>query len=302
MVYGFVQQSGGRIDVESELGAGTRFLLRFPAVAPVENTQSVQPEPAKFTGAVLVVDDNDVLRATLHEQLSGLGCTVHEAASFEQAVEILRSGAPIEFILSDFDLGIGANGMELAQWAQDHGYRMPGAIMSGHLKSFARLPPGWQSLHKPVRLSDLRPLLAAIRHPEEHASTEKTAPGPRPAATILVVEDNEGMRFVVAEMLRRSGYHTDEAGSAHAALQRLKDDASIRLVITDLGLPDMPGSRLAETIRRQHPGIEVLLMSGTSSQTEREDVLPVLGEVLRKPFSREALTQRVEQALAQMAC
>jgi CheY-like chemotaxis protein len=106
------------------------------------------------------------------------------------------------------------------------------------------------------------------------------------------------MRFVVAEMLRRGGYHTAEAASAQAALQRLKDDRSIRLVITDLGLPDMPGSRLAETILHQHPGTPVLLMSGSSSQEEPKAVLPVSGGVLRKPFSREALTQRVEESLA----
>ena len=56
----------------------------------------------------------------------------------------------------------------------------------------------------------------------------------------------------------------------------------------------MPGVRLAETITREHPGIQVLLMSGTSSQ--KEGTVPE--EVLHKPFSREALTQRVECALA----
>jgi DNA-binding NtrC family response regulator len=294
MVYGFAQQSGGRIDVASELGLGTRFLLRFPAVAPVESAQTIAREPEKFACPVLLVDDNDALRATLHEQLAGLDCTVHEAASFDQAAGILRSGTPIGFILSDFDLGSGANGMELAQWAQDQGYKIPGAIMSGHLKSFARLPAGWQSVHKPVRLGDLRLLLAAGNRRDEPASSGQSVPAPRPVATILVVEDNEGMRFVVAEMLRRAGYHTAETGSAGAALQRLKEDTSIRLVITDLGLPDMPGNRLAETIGREHSGIQVLLMSGTSSQ--KEGTIPE--EVLHKPFNRDVLTQRVEKALA----
>ena len=302
MVYGFVQQSGGRIDVASEAGVGTRFLLRFPAVAPPADVQNMprSAEPEKFASAVLLVDDNEALRATLHEQLASLHCTVHEAADFEQAAAILRSGTPIDFILSDFDLGTGANGMDLAHWAQEQGYDIPGALMSGHLKSFSRLPPNWQSLHKPVRLSDLKLLLAAASRRQERAPVHPGMDAPYGAPTILVVEDNENMRFVVAEMLRRANYRTAEAGSAGAALQQLTDDPSIRLVITDLGLPDMPGSRLAEMIGRQHPGLEVLLMSGTSSQTEREDVLPVLGQVLRKPFSREALTQRVEDALARV--
>lgn len=294
MVYGFVQQSGGRIDVASELAVGTRFLLRFPAVAPVESAQIVSRGAEKLARSVLLVDDNEALRMTLREQLASLGCVVQEAASFEQAVEILRSGVPIEFILSDFDLGSGANGMELARWALDHGYNCPGAIMSGHLKSFARLPAGWQSVHKPIRLSDLKPLLAATHRRDARLPAGHGVPAPQTAATVLVVEDNEGMRFVVAEMLRRGGYNTAEAASAHAALQRLKDDASVRLVITDLGLPDMPGSRLAETIGREHPGTHVLLMSGTSSQ--KEGTVPA--EVLHKPFSREVLIGRVEDMLA----
>jgi nitrogen-specific signal transduction histidine kinase len=192
MVYGFVQQSGGRIDVASEVGAGTRFLLRFPAVAAqaMGGRNAAQPaETEKRARSVLLVDDNAALRVTLREQLASLHCTVHEAADFEQATAILRSGEPIEFILSDFDLGSGADGMQLAQWTRDHDYRIPGAIMSGHLKSFAGLPANWQTVQKPVRLADLQTLLAAGRRSEPVAPT--ALPSPQPAAAVLVVEDHE---------------------------------------------------------------------------------------------------------------
>jgi DNA-binding NtrC family response regulator len=165
--------------------------------------------------------------------------------------------------------------------------------MSGHLKSFV-LPPGWQSVQKPIRLDDLRMLLAAGRvgkRPENTGLAHTAARGP-----ILVVEDNEGMRFVVVEMLRRAGYKAVDAGSAHQALQRLEADSSISLVITDLGLPDKPGGQLAKEIRERHPAIPVLLMSGTPSVHAGERL--AAGEILHKPFGKEALTQLVEQALA----
>ena len=120
MVYGFVQQSGGRIDVASEVGAGTRFLLRFPKVPPPSTAAGDRTKPAeteKRAHRVLLVDDNAALRVTLREQLASLNCIVHEAADFEQAANILRSGEPVGFILSDFDLGSGADGMALARWA-----------------------------------------------------------------------------------------------------------------------------------------------------------------------------------------
>jgi len=292
MVYGFVQQSGGRIDVASEVGAGTRFLLRFPAVAAqgeAGDSAGRQEERERLACSVLLVDDNAALRITLREQLASLHCTVHEAADFEQAKAILGSGQAIEFILSDFDLGSGPDGMQLAQWVQANGDAIPGAIMSGHLKSFDRLPANWRSVQKPVRLADLKLLLA------NRASASRLAPA---SATVLVVEDNDGMRFVVAEMLRRGGYQAVEAASARDALLRLKDDPSIRMVITDLGLPDMPGGQLRREIGERHPQVAVLLMSGTPSRPGEGSRAMAQGEVLHKPFSKEALTRRVEEALA----
>ena len=294
MVYGFVQQSGGRIDVASEVGAGTRFLLRFPRV-PAPSTAAGDRTKAAETDQrvrrVLLVDDNAALRVTLREQLASLNCIVHEAADFEQAADILRSGEPVGFILSDFDLGSGADGMALARWAGENGYRIPGAIMSGHLKPFAGLPANWQSVQKPVRLDDLRMLLAA----EGRGETGGQAMG-EASATVLVVEDNDGMRFVVAEMLRRAGYKAIEAASARDALMRLKDENSIRLVITDLGLPDMPGTELGKVVRQQYPDTAVLLMSGTPSRPGAGSI-PATGPVLHKPFSKEALIRLVGQAL-----
>jgi CheY-like chemotaxis protein len=301
MVYGFVQQSGGRIDVASEMGAGTRFLLRFPAVPAAAlgvGTGAHPVEPEKQARTVLLVDDNAALRVTLREQLASLHCIVHEAADFEQAVKILRAGEPIGFILSDFDLGSGPDGIELARWTARNGYEIPGAIISGHLKPFAGLPPNWQSVQKPVRLDDLRMLLAAGQRPEGSGASLEGRTVARPDAAVLVVEDNDGMRFVAAEMLRRAGYIPVEAANAREARMRLKEDASIRLVITDLGLPDMPGTELANTIRRQHPGVTVLLISGTPSRPGNAGNAPAAADILHKPFSKEALIAKVQEALA----
>jgi len=298
MVYGFVQQSGGRIDVASEVGAGTRFLLRFPAVgAPARASENTAKSPESEIRArtVLLVDDNAALRVTLREQLASLNCIVHEATDFDQAVKILRSEEPVGFILSDFDLGRGPDGMALARWADEHSPGVSGAIMSGHLKPFAGLPANWRSVPKPVRLDDLRMLLAAGR-PGEQPEGRRAAG--QSGATVLIVEDNDGMRFVVAEMLRRAGYRPLEVASARDAMMRLKEDASIRLVITDLGLPDLPGEELGKAVRQKYPGVAVLLMSGTPSVRGKTINAPASGEILHKPFSKDVLIGVVEQALA----
>ena len=300
MVHGFVQQSGGRIDVESRLGSGTRFLLRFPAKAPADlaRSEALRSPSGSLPRAVLVVDDNGTLRLTLCEQLASLNCSVREAENFEEAVSVLRSGVKIDFILSDLDLGRGPDGIALALWARKNGYRGPGAIMSGHLNSLTGLPENWQSVQKPIQLNDLRLLLAATG--DRGADATKVQHVVSEPPVILVVEDNADMRLVAVEILKREGYRLVEAATAQEALDMLKDNPDIRLVLSDVGLPDMPGSQLAEQIRRLRPATGVRLMTGTFSLQRSSDHKPGAGRVLQKPFTRESLARFVEDALAQI--
>jgi PAS domain S-box-containing protein len=298
MVYGFVQQSGGRIDVESRVGAGTRFLLRFAAGAkadPVRNDVQ-QPPPRPIERTVLLVDDNDVLRLTMREQLASLGCSVREAATYDEAVAILDSDVAMDFIFSDLDLGTGPDGMALAQWARKNGYQGPGAIISGHLTAGSDLPENWHSLQKPIELAVLRKLLAAASDREApRASGQIAATAP---SAILVVEDNADMRLIVLEALKRRGHRVVEAATGHEALHKLKGDTDIGLVLSDMGLPDMPGRRLIAEIQRLRPATSILLMTGSSSSEASNEDEPKAAPTLQKPFSTENLTRFVEEALA----
>jgi PAS domain S-box-containing protein len=294
MVYGFIQQSGGRIDVESQPGAGTRFYLRFPAAdAPAQKQTGAAGSEATGESArsVLLVDDNQMLRETLREQLSRLGCVVHEAANFQDAVTALHLYPEIDFIISDFDLGEGPNGLAVAQWARDNGYPVAGAIMSGHLAPSAAPPPDWRYLRKPVRLDDLRSLLPAA------APGLRTGARMPPARTVLVAEDNVEMRFITVEMLKRQGFDVVEAGTARDALQRIMGAPLVDLVLSDLGLPDMSGRELAKTIASLRPDLKVLLMSGNASRPLAADAEADGYSILQKPFNAEALKQFLAGAL-----
>jgi CheY-like chemotaxis protein len=273
--------------------------LRFPATAPPDlpKCQALQTPSKLPQRTVLVVDDNETLRLTLHEQLASLNCFVREAASFQDALTILQSDAAIDFILSDLDLGIGPDGIALAQWVLGSGKPIPGAIMSGHLTSLVGLPEEWRSLTKPIQLNDLRALLAAARVREQE-SVQAPATG---SPVILVVEDNFDMRFIAGEILKRRGYRLAEAATGQEALRKLESDPAIRLVLCDLGLPDMSGRRLAEEIRKLYPAAGVLLMSGTLSPSALMDDGLAGQRILQKPFTRESLARFVEEGLARLS-
>ena len=128
------------------------------------------------------------------------------------------------------------------------------------------------------------------------------SPGPRPTGTetVLVVEDEEGVRNLTARMLADSGFDVLEAASPLEAL-RLSDtvDGDIHLLLTDVVMPQMTGIELADQMRRMRPRIRVLFMSGyaeTSGQSFSEN--PTLkGLLLEKPFTPDGLVAKVKDAL-----
>lgn len=129
------------------------------------------------------------------------------------------------------------------------------------------------------------------------------APPPSPGSqplTILVVDDEPGVRKVAARMLRSMGYAVIEAGDPRDALALAEVEAnSVDVLITDLVMPGMDGRALARRLTARRPGLPVVYMSGYSPETIFRDGLLEEGTpFLAKPFQREDLAQRVRAALA----
>jgi two-component system, cell cycle sensor histidine kinase and response regulator CckA len=116
--------------------------------------------------------------------------------------------------------------------------------------------------------------------------------------SVLVVDDDRGVRRLTARMLRTEGYKVLEAGSAVEALQTLESDPSIRLLVTDIVMPEMDGLSLADRALAKVPHLRVVLMTGhapelTTQLKLRDSPLPVL----LKPFTAEQLLGKVRDML-----
>jgi PAS domain S-box-containing protein len=119
----------------------------------------------------------------------------------------------------------------------------------------------------------------------------------RGASTVLVVEDEEAVRRLVADLLSDAGYEVLEAADAEAAmaLASARRD-TIHLLLTDMVMPGLSGRKLADRVRTLHPEAKVLLVSGYSESLTAED----LGKSIRylpKPFTPEQLTRIVKEAI-----
>lgn len=106
----------------------------------------------------------------------------------------------------------------------------------------------------------------------------------------------------MAEFLRQSGYRVSEAVNAAEAIDALNTKFAVDLVVTDVRMPgNMDGFALAEWVRVNRAGVEVILCSGDLEAKEKAGRLQDVGAFLPKPYTGRALLDLVVQALARRA-
>jgi DNA-binding response OmpR family regulator len=117
--------------------------------------------------------------------------------------------------------------------------------------------------------------------------------------TILLVEDEAGIRALVRKILKRERYNVLEAGSAEeASTVAGAYDGRIDLLLTDVMLPGMGGRDLAEGLRESLPNLSVLYVSGfTDDEGVRAGGFPPGSKFLQKPFTLSALVAKVRESL-----
>ena len=115
---------------------------------------------------------------------------------------------------------------------------------------------------------------------------------------ILVVDDEEVVRELTVEILRRSGYKPHGVPSAKHALALL-DEEPFDLVVSDVVMPEMTGVEFLYELRRRRLELPVVLMTGGSKEPERATKAVELGacSLIYKPFSHAELTDAVSAAL-----
>jgi signal transduction histidine kinase len=122
---------------------------------------------------------------------------------------------------------------------------------------------------------------------------------PTGTETILLVEDEEGVRNLLETVLADLGYNVLASPDPFSAIQLSRDySGAIDLLVTDMILPQMDGGRLAETILGERPRIRVLYVSGYAEQSVTDRLNAPLGTFLGKPFTRATLAGKVREALS----
>lgn len=116
--------------------------------------------------------------------------------------------------------------------------------------------------------------------------------------SVLLVEDEEPVRQLVSRVLEDAGYRVHASGLPSEALRLLGSGEPVDLLVTDVVMPEMSGYALAAEVRRSHPDVRTLFISGYARTGEREEIAGDADmPLLQKPFSPDELTHAVRRVL-----
>ena len=306
------QLMGGAIGVTSEPDKGSSFWFTLPLPLAAGDDA---PESGPLPGGrrVLVVDDVELARRVLAEQLELLGTRAESVDGGSVALERIRAaaaaGQPYDAVLLDFlmpEMDGEAVARKIGADPALMGTRL--VLVSG---SVSRPRDEWlreigfvSFLRKPVRIEELASTLrqvfarGAVDSPGAPITVSaNSTPGPRePGPRVLVVDDNSVNQKVAARMLGRLGCRVDVAGNGAEAVELVRA-LPYSIVFMDCMMPEMDGYEAAAAIRGM-PGpvarTPIVAMTANAMQGDRERCLAAgMDDYLSKPVRQDQLQEIV---------
>jgi CheY-like chemotaxis protein len=170
-VYGFIRQSDGHAKIYSEPGEGTTIKLYLPRLVTAGESREASPDASAMTGSrgdrhVLVVEDDEDVRAHAVAILRELGYAVLEASDGASALRVLEADPNVELLFTDVGLPGGLNGRQLADEARRRHPELAVLYTTGYARNAivhqGRLDPGVELITKPFTFASLAAKVNAI--------------------------------------------------------------------------------------------------------------------------------------------
>lgn len=323
-----VREFGGDFSIRSEVGHGAEISLFLPLAAgascPLEERAQQTRGEAAHAGVVLVIDDESLMRAALCEMLRSIGYEVIEAVDGEEGVRLYRQHmARIDCVIIDMVMP-RMDGRETYLSIRSYNPGVKAVVVSGFLRDHSAsglLADGIRAvLRKPFTVATLSGVLrGAMQQTAQEAQPQaqelsmamvaESGEGPAPRAhsasgegrgvATLLVEDDEIMREVIANVLEERGYNVVAMGSGSDADLLLRSGERFSLCLFDMRLPGVDGLQLCRQIKAQLAGqpVYVIIMTGQEAPTAHKSALQGgADDFIAKPFTLDLLSVRLDIA------
>ncbi len=234
---------------------------------------------------VLVVDDDPYLLDLLTETLKAIGYEACGAADARQALAMLET-TEAHLVITDIKMP-DMDGVELARHIRQRHPGLPIIFISGvFTPSILQMIDNEPILTKPFRIGQMEAMI-------KKTVQQSAVVTPGPAKTVLVVDDDDSFRVMLAETMKLSGYAVRLAADGEDALKLLAEE-EFSAVITDIKMPGMDGITLARQIRKNYPGLPVVLITAYLAGVDHKEGAAVADGFLMKPFRIESITTLLE--------
>ncbi len=306
---------GGEVGATSEVGRGSTFWFSLPLpVTPAPPVAS--PPSGRLAGRVLVVDDAELARRTILEQIQRLGPAATAVADGAEALAELRrarsAGRPYDLVLLDYSMpDLDGEAVARAMLADPELAGTPRVLISS---VFNRPRESWLRelgfvafARKPIRIEDIEEALRLGLQPGPAAAAGPQTPAravaiPTPAVEsevhTLVVDDNGVNQKVAARMLARLGCRVEVASTGREAVD-LVSRTPFNLVFMDCMMPEMDGYEATAAIRAlpaPSSRVPIIAMTANAMQGDREHCLAAgMDDYLSKPVQPDRLQEMVDR-------
>jgi DNA-binding NtrC family response regulator len=253
--------------------------------------------------SVLVVDDDADVRSTLAEYLAGRGFHVDEAADGLEALASVKRNRPRTVVL---DLAMPRlGGVETLRYIRAFDPTIAVVIITGatdpevhrQVQGLGRVAV----VQKPFALPDLVHVLQdghSETGPAPVVAAAAAAPGAGPRESILIVDDDDGIRAVLEELLALNGFETLAAASALDAVRVLGEHAP-NVILLDIEMPGLSGLDALPAMLAMAPGAAVIMVSGHSDEElARQTLARGAFDYIVKPIDVVCLMRSIDTAIA----
>ena len=308
-----VDMMGGTIEVQTEQGKGTEFIIRLPLRIQPENHRI--EKIAELEGLkALVVDDDFNTCDSVTKMLVKVGMRSEWTLSGKEAVlrarQSMEMGDAFHAYIIDWRLP-DMNGIEVTRQIRSLGDDTPIIILTAYdwsdIEVEARAAGVTAFCAKPMFMSDIRETLMAAIGQKQAGAEDNILPAADSdfrGRQILLVEDNELNREIAVALLSEYGFQVDTAEDGAEAVEKVKNSrpGDYDLVLMDVQMPVMNGYEATEQIRSLDDpalaGITILAMTANAFDEDRKKALACgMDGFLSKPIVIEELISTLQNSL-----